>query len=159
VKAETQYAASIEALSNDEVVMGDTDQQGQAVGTFRPNYTINRAEVAKMIMNARGTYGTPGTDKQPTEQTGVTVSYTNAGFSPTVLRVKKGTMVTFKNDSSGKLWVASDPHPMHTGLPGFDSNDGIDQSESFSFTFVRLGTFGYHNHLNTTDKATIIVEE
>lgn len=160
VNAETQYAGSIEVLSNDDVVTGDTDQQGQPVGTFRPTFTINRAEVAKMIMNARGTYGTPGSDKMPEEVSDVdTVTYTNAGFSPTVLRVKKGTPVTFRNESSTNLWVASDPHPSHTGLPGFDSDDGIGQGETFTFTFVRLGTFGYHNHLNQADKATIVVEE
>jgi plastocyanin len=160
VDAETQYAASVEALSNDKVVAGDTDAQGQAVGTFRPTYTINRAEVAKMIMSARGTYGTPGSDKLPDEQAETNlVTYTNTGFTPTVLRVKKGTTVTFRNDSSADLWVASDPHPTHTGLPGFDAGNGIGQGETYTFTFVRLGTFGYHNHLKTSDTATIVVEE
>ncbi len=54
------YAAEIDALARDGVISGDTDASGNATGTFRPTDPINRAEVAKMIIKMRATYGTPG---------------------------------------------------------------------------------------------------
>ena len=158
VKMSTVFAQSIEALSRDGILSGDTDAQGQVLGTFRPNATINRAEVAKMVIAARAKYGEPGIDRRPLEAEATLVTYTNAGFSPAVLRVKSGTTVTFKNDSGEDLWVASNPHPTHTGLSGFDALNGIAQGESSIFTFTRLGTFGYHNHLHPAMTGTIVVE-
>ncbi len=158
VKSSTMFAQSIEALSHDDVVAGDTDAQGQLTGTFRPTATINRAEVAKMVVNARAKYGTPGEGKRPTESDTTDVTYTNDGFSPAVLRVKLGDTVTFKNNSGEDLWVASNPHPTHTGLSGFDAQTGIGQGESYVYTFTRLGTWGYHNHLHPAFGGTIVVE-
>ncbi len=158
VKSSTMFAQSIEALSRDDVLSGDTDVQGQAVGTFRPTQKINRAEVAKMVITARAKYGEPGQGRRPAEGEASVVSYTNAGFSPAVLRVKAGTTVTFRNDSGEDLWVASNPHPTHTGLSGFDASDAIGQSATYAFTFTRLGTWGYHNHLHSSVGGTIIVE-
>lgn len=65
---------------------------------------------------------------------------------------KSGT-VTF---TGSNLWVASDPHPIHTDLPGFDPRK---VQESFSFTFDRVGEWGFHNHLRPSDTGTIIVVE
>jgi len=56
VKVSTSYAASIEALSRDGVLQGDTDVQGLATGTFRPLDPINRAEVAKIIMEYKNPF-------------------------------------------------------------------------------------------------------
>ena len=158
VKTSTMFAQSIEVLSHDDIVAGDTDAQGQATGTFRPTSTINRAEVAKMVVNARAKYGQPGSDRRPVEAQTNFVTYTNTGFSPAVLRVKLGATVTFRNDSGEDLWVASNPHPTHTALSGFDASAGIGQGEIYVYTFTRIGTWGYHNHLHPAFGATVIVE-
>lgn len=65
VDVNTKYATSIEQLTIDNVVSGDTGANGASLGTFRPGDLINRAEVAKMIITARSAYGTPGTGKTP----------------------------------------------------------------------------------------------
>lgn len=158
VKTTTKYAAAIEILSRDGILSGDTDAMGKTTGNFRPLDSINRAEVAKMVILARAKYGEPGKDKRPTESTGVKILYRSPTFSPSVLRVKAGTTVTFHNDSNDSLWIASNPHPAHTDLSGFDSKASIEMGGDFSFTFDRLGTFGYHNHLNPSFTGTIIVE-
>lgn len=158
VKSSTLFAQSIEALSRDGILSGDTDTQGQAIGTFRPMANINRAEVAKMVIAARATYGEPGMDSRPTEAEATVVTYSGDGFSPAVLRVQAGTLVTFRNTGDADLWVASNPHPTHTGLSGFDAGSGIGQGEIFVFTFTRLGSFGYHNHMSPSMTGTIIVE-
>src|SRR5688572_2163589 len=79
------------------------------------------------------------------------VSITAGGtFSPATITVKKGTTVTWTNAGSAKVWIASDPHPVHNGYPGFDSGTDLSAGESFSFTFDRPGSWGYHNHLNAS---------
>lgn len=55
------------------------------------------------------------------------------------------------------MWVASDPHPTHTGLSGFDSGRGYGEGENYSFTFNEPGNWGFHNHLNSGDTGKIIV--
>lgn len=68
VNTVTAYGTSIEALSRDGIIEGDTTETGEAVGTFRPTELINRAEVTKMVMKARATYGMPGEGRTPSAQ-------------------------------------------------------------------------------------------
>jgi len=94
----------------------------------------------------------------------VIVTYTDNGFSPSEVTIPKGGAVIFRNYSSGKLRVASNPHPAHNGYPTtngcvgstFDSCDNIPSKVSWSFVFDSPGTWGYHDHLNP-DKGGIIV--
>lgn len=161
VDTSTNFAASIETLSRDTVVSGDTDAEGHAVGRFRPFDPINRAEVVKMVIEARARYGVPGRGKSPSQRADIeTISYTSvAGFEPQVLRIKRGTKVVFRNDSSEPLWVASNPHPEHTTYPALDAGRSLSQGETYIFAFTRIGSFGYHNHMRPSVTGTIIVEE
>ncbi len=94
------------------------------------------------------------------------ITATDAGFSPSTLTVKRGTTVTFKNNSSMNVWPAANPHPIHTSYPegggcvgsAFDACRGLAPGESWSFTFNDVGTWGYHDHLHSRDKGTVIVQ-
>ncbi len=86
------------------------------------------------------------------------VTYTNSGFTPTVIYVKKGESVAFINNSTIRLWVASNPHPEHTNLASFDERDSIGSGDSWTYTFGVTGTFGYHNHLNPASTGTVVVQ-
>ena len=97
------------------------------------------------------------TGSAETQET-ITVTYTDTGFSPTLITVAPGTIVQWDNNSSGDMWVASDPHPEHTDLPGFDAQEGIPPGGTYWYTFSVLGEHGYHNHLNDVDTGTILVE-
>ncbi|MDP3004153.1 MAG: hypothetical protein Q8N43_01435 [Candidatus Azambacteria bacterium] len=99
----------------------------------------------------------PSTEQAPVTEKNI-VTYSESGFSPSVLRVKIGTTVSFKNEESAPMWVASNPHPIHTDYSGFDAKRGYSKGESYSFTFTKLGTWKYHNHLNPGESGTIIVE-
>ncbi len=96
----------------------------------------------------------------------VIVTYTDNGFSPSEVTIPKGSAVIFRNYSSGKLRVASNPHPMHNGYPTtggcvsstFDSCDNIPPKVSWSFVFDLPGTWGYHDHLSPDKKGTVIVQ-
>lgn len=87
------------------------------------------------------------------------VSITAGGtFSPATLTVKKGSTVTWTNSGGAKVWIASDPHPIHNAYPGFDSGTDLGAGESYAFTFEKAGSWSYHNHFNPTVKGTVIVE-
>lgn len=92
-----------------------------------------------------------------TEET-VTIQYADVGFEPKTLTVPTGTMVTFINESTSPLWVASDPHPTHTKLPEFDQKTSIPKGESYSFMFTKKGAWEYHNHRLPAHTGTIVVE-
>ena len=105
----------------------------------------------------------------------VQVIYTNEGFTPNIVTVKVGTTVAWVNRSSRPMWIASDPHPSHTGLPGFDQQGIIIPGASFlapffapqasahgpsmyEYTFTKTGTWNYHNHIFPNDRGTVIAE-
>lgn len=88
----------------------------------------------------------------------VTVAYNGSIFEPSILSVSSGETVTFRNNSTTPVWPASDAHPTHNELPGFDARRGLGQGETYSFTFDQVGEWGYHNHLNASQTGTIIVE-
>lgn len=87
-----------------------------------------------------------------------TITYTDSGFLPDTITIKAGTTVSFVNQSSSEMWVASNPHPTHTDLPGFDEKESVANGGSYQFTFNQLGTWGYHNHNNPGNKGEVVVE-
>ena len=87
-----------------------------------------------------------------------TINMTSAGFSTSSLEIKKGDTVKFVSQDSGNRWPASDPHPIHTNEPGFDSKGPVRSGESYEHTFTKTGTFGFHDHLAPQFGGIIIVE-
>lgn len=86
-----------------------------------------------------------------------TINVTKQGFEPSVITVKAGTFVNWNNKSGQEAAVASDPHPTHQtyiplNLGTFPDRNGV------SLIFNTPGTYGYHNHLNPSQKGTVIVE-
>ena len=86
------------------------------------------------------------------------VSYTDQGFSPASITINNGDSVTWTNNSSRRMWVASNPHPTHTDLPGFDEMAAVNAGGSWTYTFSVLGSHGYHNHTNPSMGGTVIVQ-
>jgi plastocyanin len=155
----TMFFFDIEALSRDGILSGDLDVSGRATGRFRPTDSINRAEVAKIVMAARAQYGTP------VEEPGIyeddfdaSLSYDESGFTPDELRIKAGDTVRFLNISTGGLKLSSDPHPTHENFPDLNVDHVMIDTEFFEVNFPTKGTFGFHNHLNPSHHGTIIVE-
>lgn len=87
------------------------------------------------------------------------VSYSDGGFVPAKITVKKGSAVTFTNQSTGAMWVASDVHPTHQLLPGFDQLKGEKKDASYTYTFMKVGSWTYHNHANPLMSGTVTVME
>jgi amicyanin len=83
-----------------------------------------------------------------------TVSIENYTFSPEVITVKVGTKVTWTNNDSVHHNVVADE-------ASSDAPDGdlIGKGESYSFTFMKAGTFNYHCSPHPYMKGTVIVTE
>ncbi len=99
----------------------------------------------------------PMTETEAPAADATVITYTNNGFSPDTVTVRVGSTVTVKNDSSRDVQFSSDSHPTHTinselNLPV------IGPGQSRSFVVERTGTYGYHDHLDSTRTGTIIVE-
>lgn len=97
---------------------------------------------------------------QPTGQVkaGAVVDYTDSGFSPQSITVKVGDTVTWTNKSGGRMWVASNPHPTHTDLSGFDELGSAKNGGIYSYTFTKAGNWKYHNHVNAGDGGVVVVQ-
>ncbi len=105
-----------------------------------------------------------------TAPTTATITYNGGSFSPQEVTIKKGGTVTWKNTSGSNMWVASAQHPTHIVYSGTArtehcpdaSNTAFDQcvgGGDYSFTFNKTGTWGYHDHLNTSAFGKIVVVE
>jgi plastocyanin len=102
------------------------------------------------------------------------ITYTDTGFSPATVTVRVGDTVRFTNASSGGMWVGSDNHPTHTEYDdtstrdhcvggvavrgAFDECNASASGASWTFTFTKAGTFGYHNHTSAGKTGTIVVQ-
>ncbi|MEK7531493.1 MAG: hypothetical protein AAB545_00990 [Patescibacteria group bacterium] len=83
------------------------------------------------------------------------VTYTDSGFTPNTLEIHVGDSVTFAKEGLKVMWVASAPHPVHTDFPAFDQKKTGD---SYTFTFTKIGTFKYHNHVAPGNNGIITVK-
>lgn len=89
----------------------------------------------------------------------VEVVITNEGFTPGVILVHPGTTVVWVNKADEPHWVASNPHPDHDALPGFDAGDAIFPDKEHSYTFNETGEYDYHDHLEPETNGTVVVEK
>mgnify|MGYP001608225862 FL=1 len=87
-----------------------------------------------------------------------TITYTLKGFEPDTMEIKAGESVTFINTTDLNMWIASDPHPAHTGLPGFDERGAVGNSGKYAYIFTQSGSWKYHNHMDPDKRGVIIVK-
>lgn len=98
-----------------------------------------------------------------------TVIYDGTSFSPATITIKQGGTVSFI-DKSGTMWLASAPHPAHSGYDGTNLQthcaagyvgpkpfDECSSGSSFSFVFGKIGSWRYHDHLNASSSGTVVV--
>lgn len=87
-----------------------------------------------------------------------TITFTNNGFSPSTLTVKKGTKVTVVNNSSNPVQFSSDNHPTHRANPEMNMME-LSPGNNATFTANTLGTHGFHDHIDDSKTGTLIVTE
>ena len=91
-----------------------------------------------------------------------TVIIQNGTFNPANLTIKAGTTVTWavKDDSNNKYMVTSNANGSVEGKYLFMSDD-LTNGQSFSYTFNKIGTYGYYDMDHMDNKSltgTIIVQ-
>ena len=96
----------------------------------------------------------------PSEDTAqqATITFTNTGFSPNTLTVKKGTTVTVVNSSDTDVQFSSDNHPTHRANPEMNMME-LSPGNKASFTANTVGTHGFHDHIDDSKTGTLIVTE
>ena len=126
----------------------------------------------QLIDNQPAAVEQPAESNLPQTEIKNEVIYTDSGYSPSELTIKVGDTVNFKNESSSGMWVGSAMHPSHIVYSGTSlqehcpdtANTSFDQcksgqpGESWSFTFTKKGTWGYHNHGKAMHFGKVVVE-
>lgn len=97
------------------------------------------------------------------------VTFDGSSFSPASVTIAQGGTITWTS-TAGPLWVASDPHPIHNGYDGttmqqhcasgYTGATPFDQctgGTTYSFTFNKVGTWGYHDHLEASIMGSVTV--
>ena len=100
-----------------------------------------------------------------------TVIYTEDGFDPEEIVIKVGEQVVWMNESNGPMWVATDEHPTHgvysgttrkehcsSSASGTIPFDQCEPTDTFTFTFDKVGEWSYHDHISPQHIGTVIVE-
>lgn len=94
---------------------------------------------------------------QPATEPAVTITYDGTSFSLSSNSVKAGETVKVVNNSSKELDFDSDPHPVHTDNSELNAGP-IDAGKSKSFVLNTKGTWGFHNHLDSSQRGSLTVE-
>lgn len=87
-----------------------------------------------------------------------TVSLTSNGFEPKKITIKKGEVVIWTNKSGKEAGLNSDNHPTHKLYPVLNLGE-FGNGLSVQARIYRIGELTYHNHLNPSQKGTIVVVE
>ena len=77
----------------------------------------------------------------------MTITFANGTATPNIITIKAGDTVKFINNDSSPRWPASGSHPTHQICPGFDALHGLNNGDSYSFTFNTAKTCPWHDHL------------
>lgn len=132
-----------------------TDQAQTTEPTEDETTPVDDSDEAPATSNPTTPSGNNDTPTQPAPKT-VTVTYTSS-FSPSTVTINAGDTVKFVNDSNRDIQPSSDNHPSHTIYPEFEAPD-IPPGSSWSFTFTKLGTWGYHDHNLASKTGTVVVQ-
>ncbi len=114
--------------------------------------------------------GVTGVAKDSKDPFDVTITFTDDGFTPGEITIKKGQRVRFLNESATlEPWPAVGVHPTHTLYPekepsdclgsAFDACKPLKKGEFFDFTFYYTGEWRYHDHAHAYDTGVITVTE
>jgi plastocyanin len=99
----------------------------------------------------------------------VEISYTENGYDPAEVSIKKGQAVKWINNSSAEMWPASAVHPTHSIYPeksdsdclgsSFDACRRMSPGESYEFTFHEAGDWKFHDHVRPSKTGVVHVTE
>ncbi len=89
--------------------------------------------------------------------TTIDVTYNGNTFSPSSITISAGDTVRWTNSSSSPLAIYSNPHPSHTSYAPLNLGDVEPSGGTVSLQFGTAGTYGYHNHYNSSQGGSVQV--
>lgn len=78
------------------------------------------------------------------------VEVTRAGFTPNKVTVDYGDTVTWTNRDNANHQVVSDRRE-------FPASPVLDQNQTYSYTFLKSGSYGFRDAFNTKKRGTVVV--
>jgi len=119
-------------------------------GTYLIKHKLN-------IGNVSGSKGIvlPSLNNTNVSATTILVDYTNNGFVPNKISLKKGQTVIITNTSSRDFQPVSSSDQAKEIL---NSTSPIHSGDSYKYTFDKVGIWGYRDSLSSDHVCTIIVE-
>ncbi len=140
--------------------------QGET-STTAPSLTIEATPAGETVVPPKPTPAPVATTKAPTLPYSATIVYDGDRFIPEMVTIIEGGTVRFMNTSTEKMWIGADNHPAHDRYPvksegdclgsSFDQCASVGSGASWSYTFTRTGTWGYHNHARARDTGSVKV--
>ena len=123
----------------------------------------NQEKPATTTPTVTSTPSTSSAGRRSEEETQnkTTITFDGSGFSPSSTTVKSGGSITWVNSSSQDIEIGANPHPIHTGnkeVSGGEFTLKLTPGQSKTVTVTKVGTFGYHNHLSSSQGGSITVE-
>ncbi|MES2971286.1 MAG: hypothetical protein V4702_03135 [Patescibacteria group bacterium] len=161
---ENQSEESVSNTQSGDLPQGASEQQTPSDGSSStPSNTTTQSTTGTSGGSSSGGTGstTPPSSGSGSTQTApktYEISYTDSCYSPANVTIKKNDTVRFTNNNTKNMWPASDNHPWHTLYSGFDANNSIAPGGSYSFTFTKTGSWGYHDHQKSSCTGTITVQ-
>lgn len=151
-------AAGCNAKVQNNEESSNTEQTQNTESTETQNTEVNDSKKVTLDQTLE-THFSDGSDVEavPTPEV-LEIKMTADAFVPAQITINKGDYIQFTNTDSKAHWPASDPHPTHTGLAGFDSLKGIETGKYFRYQFTNAGTFSFHDHLHPALKGTVTVK-
>lgn len=108
-----------------------------------------------------------GAQPKPHGVVTATITYTDSGYEPSDVSIKKGEAVRWVNESSVEMWPASAIHPTHSLYPekndtdclgsSFDVCTKIPPGGSWEFTFNDIGAWKFHDHVRPSKTGVVTV--
>lgn len=92
-------------------------------------------------------------------QEDVIINYTDSGFLPNVVHVKKNGKVVFINQSEKPMLIASAPHPQNSDYPELNAKEVLKKGGSYAFVFSKVGRWGFNNHLSPNETGLVFVDQ
>lgn len=82
-----------------------------------------------------------------------TITIENFAFNPATLTVAPGTSVTWTNRDGVTHTITAD-----SGSPAQFTSEQLANGSSFSFPFIKPGTYTYHCSIHPSMKGTVVVQ-
>ena len=81
------------------------------------------------------------------------------GYVPRDITIAAHDTIEFSTTEHVPFWPASNVHPTHRLYSEFDPKEPIPPSETWSFTFDKVGEWRYHDHIAPFHTGVITVIE